>query len=157
MNESKHEIPAPMLDAAFDKWFAASAGPLLSAQATDGTIAYTAWNAAIEAAGVAEMAARIAELEAELSQYQTSKFNPDWPVLQTTQENLREAWERIKELEAALGRIAKWFGEFPPTGRTWNDNGQGEEISYFACYGSNGERDYMRQVAASALKGAGGE
>lgn len=48
----------------------------------------------------------------------------------------------------ALERVAKWFGEFPDTGRTWDD---GEPMSYSACFGSNGERDYMRQVAIDAL------
>lgn len=58
--------------------------------------------AALEAAGVAKMAARIAELGAELAKFQTSKFNPDWPLLQTTQESLRESWEQIRELEKQL-------------------------------------------------------
>lgn len=49
---------------------------------------------------------------------------------------------------AALKRIAKWFDEFPPTGRKWND---GTEMSYSAAFGSNGERDYMRKVASDAL------
>lgn len=48
----------------------------------------------------------------------------------------------------ALTRIAKWFGEFPPTGRSWED---GSPMSYSACWGSNGERDYMRNVAIEAL------
>lgn len=54
-----------------------------------------------------------------------------------------------KTLRAALERIAKWFGEFPDTGRTWDD---GSPMSYAACYGSNGERDYMRQIARVALE-----
>ena len=55
-----------------------------------------------------------------------------------------------RRYRAALERISKWFGEFPPTGRTWDD---GTAMSYAAAFGSNGERDYMRQVAASALAG----
>lgn len=56
---------------------------------------------------------------------------------------------RVAELEAALKRIAKWHGEFPDTGKTWED---GTPISYESSYGSNGERDYMRSVAQQALE-----
>lgn len=55
-------------------------------------------------------------------------------------------------LVAALQRIARWHGEFPPTGKTWAD---GAPTSYATEYGSNGERDYMRQVALDALFVAG--
>lgn len=51
-------------------------------------------------------------------------------------------------LVEALSKIEKWFGEFPPTGKTW---ATGEEMSYLAAYGSNGERDFMRSVAREAL------
>lgn len=50
---------------------------------------------------------------------------------------------------AALMKINRWFGEFPETGRKW---GNGTDMSYLACYGSNGERDFMRGVARDALK-----
>jgi hypothetical protein len=47
--------------------------------------------------------------------------------------------EREKKLELALKRIEKWFGEFPyPT--------------YGTDWGSNGERDFMRQIAREALE-----
>jgi|ERR1017187_1890351 hypothetical protein len=49
---------------------------------------------------------------------------------------------------AALERISKWFGEFPATGRAWDD---GKPMSYSAAFGSNGERDFMRQIATDAL------
>ena len=48
-----------------------------------------------------------------------------------------------RKYEAALKRIAKWFGEFPTC-----DDG----YSYETNYGSNGARDYMRSVAEEALK-----
>ena len=48
----------------------------------------------------------------------------------------------------ALARIEQWFGEFPPTGKTYKD---GTPMSYLGAYGSNGERDYMRAVAGQAL------
>lgn len=58
--------------------------------------------------------------------------------------------ERITELEAALKRIVKWSGEFPPTGRYW-DHEKTDEMSYEAAFGSNGTRDYMRSIARDAL------
>lgn len=51
-------------------------------------------------------------------------------------------------LENALKKIARWHGEFPSTGLTWAD---GSPRNYINAYGSNGERDYMRQVALDAL------
>lgn len=52
------------------------------------------------------------------------------------------------QLAAALSRIKQWHGEFPSTGRTWDD---GTPMSYGACWGSNGERDFMRQIATNIL------
>lgn len=54
---------------------------------------------------------------------------------------------RLAIMEAALQRISRWFGEFHETGKTWDD---GTPMSYGAANGSNGERDYMRQVASDA-------
>lgn len=57
-------------------------------------------------------------------------------------------------LRKALERIERWFGEFPPSGRKERlPNGVelDNELSYGAAFGSNGERDYMRGVARSAL------
>lgn len=62
---------------------------------------------------------------------------------------LLDAADERDRLRAALERIERWFGEFPPTGRTWSDDG--ESMSYGAAFGSNGERDYMRAVARAAL------
>lgn len=53
-----------------------------------------------------------------------------------------------KAMFEALQRIEKWNGEFPDTGRTWDD---GTPMSYFACHGSNGERDFMREIARAAI------
>ena len=58
--------------------------------------------------------------------------------------------EREERLEAALQRIAKWYGEFPDTGLYW-DKEETLKMSYSAAFGSNGERDYMRKVAQDAL------
>ena len=51
-------------------------------------------------------------------------------------------------MRTALERIERWFDEFPDTGRTYDN---GAPISYGMCWGSNGERDYMRGVARAAL------
>lgn len=56
--------------------------------------------------------------------------------------------DRILKLEKALIKIEKWFEEFPKTGKF---DSEGHEYSYGACYGSNGERDYMRNIAREAL------
>lgn len=61
--------------------------------------------------------------------------------------------ERVRVLEEALQKIECWFGEFPPTGRTWPD---GTPTSYATEYRSNGERDFMRSVAREALGGNNG-
>jgi hypothetical protein len=52
-------------------------------------------------------------------------------------------------MQAALEKIAKWHGEFPPSGAVYPD---GSAVSYGIEFGSNGERDYMRKVACEALK-----
>lgn len=54
----------------------------------------------------------------------------------------------------ALLKIQTWFGEFPHTGKYWqNEDGSisDREMSWSVCFGSNGERDYMRKVASEAL------
>ena len=58
--------------------------------------------------------------------------------------------ERELRLEETLKRIAKWHGEFPETGKYWDEE-KTEPMSYGACYGSNGERDYMRRLAQEVL------
>lgn len=52
--------------------------------------------------------------------------------------------QRVAEYDAALAKIEKWHGEFPPSDRHWPD---GTEMSYGAAFGSNGERDFMREIA----------
>jgi hypothetical protein len=58
----------------------------------------------------------------------------------------------VKRLREALMKIERWFGEFPETGKFW-DQEKTRPVSYETAYGSNGERDYMREVARAALKG----
>lgn len=86
------------------------------------------------------MACRIEELEKE--------SHENWCAEVNTQGRYEEACEHVKQLEDALRKIARWHGEFPPSGRKWED---GYEMSYSAAHGSNGERDYMRNVALQAL------
>lgn len=70
-----------------------------------------------------------------------------------TEDEIRLLKERISVLESTLVRIEHWFGDFPPTGRVWQD---GSPMSYGAAFGSNGEIDYMRSVAREALLGTKG-
>ena len=83
MSEAKHDIPSAMLDAAA-KAVCASTGR------------------STEVTGVVTMAERIAGLEAELAKHQESSFHPDWSLMQSTRESLREARARIAELEEQL-------------------------------------------------------
>lgn len=64
------------------------------------------------------------------------------------EQDIRELLFKIQRMEKALKKIAKWFGEFPDTGRTHED---GSPMSYSYCRGSNGERDFMRGIAQEAL------
>lgn len=54
------------------------------------------------------------------------------------------------KLEKALEKIAKWFGEFPETGKFWEHTCN--DPLYKTVFRSNGERDYMRNVAYKALE-----
>lgn len=53
-------------------------------------------------------------------------------------------------LQAILQRIVNW-DSFPNTGKFWDEPENTRPMSYAACYGSNGERDYIRQLAKDAL------
>lgn len=101
MSETKPEIPPAMLDAAAEALLKSSYGFNKAAARSVAGIA-------LEAVGVPSMTARIAEQEAELAKFQTSKFHPDWSLLEAAQENLREAWTRIRELEADRNRL-RWI------------------------------------------------
>jgi hypothetical protein len=57
--------------------------------------------------------------------------------------------EQRRELEEALRRVAEW--RLPATGRFW-DTTRKDPMSYGSCYGTNGERDFMREVASAALE-----
>lgn len=76
-----------------------------------------------------------------------ARINAQVPALHQV---VAERDAEIARLREALTRVERWFGEFPETGRTWND---GSPMSYAACFGSNGERDFMRDIARQALSG----
>lgn len=64
---------------------------------------------------------------------------------------IAELVEENERMRGALERIERWHGEFPATGRYWDEPKNAEPMSYSSCFGSNGERDYMRKVARDAL------
>lgn len=78
-----------------------------------------------------------------------SAIDERYEILRTAVEALVAERDALK---AALTRIETWHGEFPPTGEFW-DAERTRPISYAVKHGSNGERDYMREVASAALKG----
>lgn len=55
---------------------------------------------------------------------------------------------KARKLADALKIIQNW--QLPATGKFW-DKEETQPMSYGACYGSNGERDFMRNVANEAL------
>ena len=57
------------------------------------------------------------------------------------------AIDAVEKLRDALLTIVAW-GPFPKTGDTWSN---GAEMSCGSKYGSNGERDYMRNLARETL------
>lgn len=52
-------------------------------------------------------------------------------------------------LEKALLEIENW--NMPPTGKFWDEE-KTRPMSYASCYGSNGEREYVRNIARKALE-----
>ena len=62
---------------------------------------------------------------------------------------LKEAKKMIAKYEKALNVVKFWIT--PETGKFW-DKEQTQPTSYETEYGSNGARDYMRKIAAEALK-----
>lgn len=63
---------------------------------------------------------------------------------------IEQSGKREAALREALKRIEKWSGEFPETNRFWDEE-KTRPMTYSAAFGSNGERDYMRDIARSAL------
>jgi hypothetical protein len=63
--------------------------------------------------------------------------------------------ERAEKMEAALSIVRDW--KLPATGRFWDDGKKTRPLSYEAAYGSNGVRDYMKNIANDALACKGKE
>ena len=72
-------------------------------------------------------------------------------VVTETIAELKTAQTKILKAEQALQKISNWHGEFPETRQFW-DKEETRPMDYGSCYGSNGERDYMRKIAKEALK-----
>jgi len=77
--------------------------------------------------------------------------DPDADTLERHPDDIA-ADKDAERYRSALERIERWNGEFPDTGRYWDEPENARPMSYIACYGSNGERDYMRAVARQALE-----
>lgn len=98
---------------------------------------------------LAEARAEVTLLQAEALRYYHA--DGSFEVLTSAEEVIerrKAAAVEIARLRNALERIERWHGEFPPTERFWED---GTPMSYGACWGSNGERDFMRAIARDAL------
>ena len=65
----------------------------------------------------------------------------------TYDEALKNLVREHATMKAALQRIERWFGEFPDV-----PGQDGKPVSYGYARGSNGERDFMREIAREALK-----
>jgi hypothetical protein len=72
-----------------------------------------------------------------------------WPAVMA---ELAAKDAEIARLREALQTIFDW--QFPRVPDAMNP---GETVSYGYAFGSNGERDYMRSIARTALKGTGHE
>jgi len=71
-------------------------------------------------------------------------------VLEWCAERAKQLENKVDVMTEALKRIEKWHGEFPVTGKFWDEE-KTRPTSFASEYGSNGERDYMRSVASAAL------
>jgi len=59
---------------------------------------------------------------------------------------LQRVKQQRNELLIALNKIANW--ELPETGKFWDEDPE-RPMTYEACYGSNGCRDYFKSLANS--------
>ena len=102
---------------------------------------------------------RIAELETAKDNYKYSAdqlrniADRNAVANETLRKRIAELEAQRDELLDALKTICDWK-DFPETGAVRDD---GSPQYYSTLYGSNGERDYMRSVAESAIKKARGE
>jgi len=73
-------------------------------------------------------------------------------IILEQQEILYQRQISKQELKKALEKVVEW--KMPETEKFWNDGVT--PMSYSAAYGSNGERDYIRQIAQEAIFTHGG-
>ena len=57
---------------------------------------------------IQQQAERIMELEAELSKFQESSFNPDWSLLEAARESLREHMALLKDNQQQLAEVVEY-------------------------------------------------
>ena len=94
------------------------------------------------------------ELERAVERLELAAEEPSRNASFTLTADLRLILAANRKMREALEKIERWFGEFPETGRFWlSEDGTESDrpMSYGATWGSNGERDFMRAVARSAL------
>ena len=94
---------------------------------------------------------RIIELKNELRQCKelANIQNKRWAERnEILQSDLKQFKEDNKEFLEALEKIMKW--ELPETNEFWDEDKK-RPMSYESCYGSNGARDYIKNIAYSAI------
>lgn len=69
-------------------------------------------------------------------------------IVMSSKEDMLKLLDEHARMKEALRRVATWHGEFPVSGQFF---ASGEPMPYGFCFGSNGERDYMRGVAREGL------
>jgi len=108
---------------------------------------------------------KIKELEAQLSKFQTSEFNPDWSMLQASQESLREHMAMVQELQAQLAMkdeaVMPWLEarrKFAAAVSAYNDRvafarkTEGENRAVFGQIDCNAEYQLMEQAKKEQYK-----
>ena len=88
---------------------------------------------------------------------QGEKLRTELSALETEEKahtkSANEILSSIKELKKALELIMNW--DLPESGMYW-DKEKKDAMSYGAAFGSNGERDYFKKIAQTALFSFGG-
>jgi hypothetical protein len=94
----------------------------------------------------------------ELNDEWLDKIRAGIKSLHDSIDNLTKERDKLQakcdRFEAALTIVQKW--QLPSTGKFW-DKEETQPMSYEAAYGSNGAREFMRNVANEALSAGEGE
>ena len=119
------------------------------------TDSYAEANAALIAAcnpkAMTAVLSQLAELRAEVERLKAD-LNDAKELADSEGSRAVAYLRRARKAEAALQVIARW--DLPPTGKFWDEE-KTRPTSYEAEYGSNGARDYMRNLAIAALAADG--